>query len=498
MTSLTQGVVAFQYAAETKSSGSTGLAGLGAYLDLAEVSGLWSSIDRHVGVREGRQGWSDRQLIGALVLLNLAGGECVEDIEHLEADEGLCRLWRRVERRGLSAQQRVEAAARFRRPRQRTFAAPATLLRYLGECGDAQQEAPRPEGRAWVPKPSSALAGLGRVGAHLLAFAQRQSLERVATLDQDATLIETAKREALWSYQGTRAYQPQQVWWAEQELVVHSEFRDGNVPAGFEQLRVLREALARLPAGVEQVRLRSDAAGYQHELLEFCDAGLDERFGRIEFAVGCPMSPELRAAVAQIDESAWQPLGGDQQWAEACFVPNAIAHCRHGREYRYLVVREPLRQLDLPGVAVAPDCPVVTTAAGSYRVRAVVSNRAEPGAEIIAWYRQRCGKSEEVHAVLKEDFAGGKLPSGRFGVNAAWWAIVVLALNLNQLMKRFGLGHGWRKRRMKAVRFHLICLPGRVVEHARQLVVRLSRGRTLAALLSVRQRLRSLTPLPAS
>ena len=33
-----------------------------------------------------------------------------------------------------------------------------------------------------------------------------------------------------------------------------------------------------------------------------------------------------------------------------------------------------------------------------------------PGDELIWWYRQRCGKGEEVHGVLKEDLAGGRLP----------------------------------------------------------------------------------------
>ena len=41
-------------------------------------------------------------------------------------------------------------------------------------------------------------------------------------------------------------------WWAEQGLIVHSEFRDGNVPAGYEQLRVLEEAARLLPGGGEQ------------------------------------------------------------------------------------------------------------------------------------------------------------------------------------------------------------------------------------------------------
>ena len=37
----------------------------------------------------------------------------------------------------------------------------------------------------------------------------------------------------------------------------------------------------------------------------------------------------------------------------------------------------------------------------------VVTNRELPGDELIRWYRQRCGKGEEVHSVLKEDLAGG-------------------------------------------------------------------------------------------
>ena len=56
--------------------------------------------------------------------------------------------------------------------------------------------------------------------------------------------------------------------------------------------------------------------------------------------------------------------------------------------------------------------------------------------------------------------AGGRLPSGLFGANAAWWAITVLAYNLNAMMKRLVLGGDWAARRMKAMRFHLIALWG--------------------------------------
>ena len=72
-----------------------------------------------------------------------------------------------------------------------------------------------------------------------------------------------------------------------------------------------------------------------------------------------------------------------------------------------------------------------------------------------------------MHRVLESELAGGQLPSGKFGVNAAWWAIVVLAFNLNSAMKQLALGGKWVSKRLKAVRFEIICLPGRVVVKGR-------------------------------
>src|SRR5208337_4737918 len=114
----------------------------------------------------------------------------------------------------------------------------------------------------------------------------------------DATLIETHKREALYCYKRFKAYQPLNSWWAEQGLIVHSEFRDGNVPAGHEQLRVLEEAARRLPAGVRKLCLRSDTAAYQQDLLKDCAEGKNRRFGVIEFAIGADVTAAFRQAVA--------------------------------------------------------------------------------------------------------------------------------------------------------------------------------------------------------
>ena len=77
---------------------------------------------------------------------------------------------------------------------------------------------------------------------------------------------------------------------------------------------------------------------------------------------------------------------------------------------------------------------------------------------------------------MKSGLAGSRLPSGKFGASAAWWAIMILALNLNAAMRHLVLDGQWVGRRIKALRFHLIRMPGRVVLHARQLRVKITAG----------------------
>ena len=82
--------------------------------------------------------------------------------------------------------------------------------------------------------------------------------------------------------------------------------------------------------------------------------------------------------------------------------------------------------------------------------------------------------------------------------HAAWWALMILAFNLNAVMKRLALGKSWATKRMKALRFHLISLPGRVVSHARKLIIRLGGGaEALAILLDARRAIRALAQGPA-
>ena len=477
---MSQGVLSFQYEAERSEGSLTALGGMGVYLELIKVSGLARAVRNHVRVA-GSQGWLDLQMVISVLALNLSGADRVEDLERLEKDGGFARLMQECEKGLLTRRERRALRQRFRRGRERAVPSPTALSDWLAKFHDETQEAGREAGKAFIPS-ARPLRGLSAVNRALVHFLQNHRRETVATLDVDATLVETHKRQALFCYKGFRAYQPLNVWWAEHGLMLHSEFRDGNVPAGFEKLRVLKEGLAALPGDVKRVRLRTDTAGYQQDLLLYCGEGRDARFGVIEFAIGVDVTKEFRRAVRAVDEDAWKPLtrlvDGEpqdtgQSWAEVAFVPNWAGHSRNRADYRFLAIREPLDELDLGDAEQLPFPTAEFGKAGRHKLFGLVTNREMPGEEVIWWHRERCGKSEEVHAVMKDDLAGGTLPSGLFGANAAWWAIMVLAHNLNQVMKRLVLGPEWVAKRMKALRFALINLPARVIRHARRLILRL-------------------------
>lgn len=506
---MAQGLLPFLYM-EEKKTGATALAGLPVYLELAQVIGVSKSVQKHLKVREGGQGWTDSQMVIALMLLNLAGGDCVDDLKVLEKDDGFCSVLSKVETHGFKRKIRRALERRWRKERQRTVPSPSAVLRYLAAFHNAEQEKQRQTGKAFIPAPNAHLKALAEVNKDFVAFDQTWNPQTTATMDTDATLIETSKKEALFCYQGEKAYQPLNIWWAEQGLVLYSEFRDGNVPAGYEMLRVFKEGLLCLPEGVVKVMWRSDTAGYQHDILRYCDSAENERFGRIEFAVGCDVTREFKKAVMEVEEGEWKPLykitGGHRQktgieWAEVCFVPNAIGHSKNGPAYRYLAKREAMEeQIGLPGIEAQLELPFPTIRLKekSYKIFGIVTNMDWAGEELINWHHKRCGKSEEAHAVMKDDLAGGKLPCGDFGANAAWWGIMILALNLNATMKKLVLGESWGSRRMKAIRFSLINLPGRVIEHSRRLLIRVAKGHpSFSLLLEARRRIAMLAPAPA-
>ena len=207
----------------------------------------------------------------------------------------------------------------------------------------------------------------------------------------DATLTETLKKDALFCYQGPKSYHPYNVLWYEHNVVFHSEFRDGNVPAGFGQLRILKECLSSLPSGVEEVYIRSDSAGYQHELLKYCAEGKDERFGRIGFAISIDIYDGFKRVVLTDRDIKWRPIYKEispglkiksgQEWSEICYVPTELCKSKKSPDYLFIAIREELKQKVLPGMEDQLDLPFPTIEMGQkrYKLTGIVTNLDREG-----------------------------------------------------------------------------------------------------------------------
>jgi hypothetical protein len=428
--------LAFAIDSEVDPSLLTAHAGVPLLVELFRSSGAAAVVEERVTIKQRERGLKTSELTESLVALWAAGGERCEDLNRLREDRGLAELL--------------------------GYALPAanTMRDFLE--GFHREDLPlwRAGEKAAVPAESEPLRGLDEANRQVVKKLQEVSPQERATLDADATLLESQKRTATTAYDGTRGYQPVVVVWAEQDAIVHDEFRDGNVPAGCGNRRILEAAFGALPAGVKEKFLRADSALYENEVLFFCE---EEGIG---YAISADLTPQLRAAILALPESAWQ-LDRDEgdavrEWAEVAYVADDGDY-RKDRPClrRYLVVRVVKKQ----GALFADGSGV--------KHFAVVTNREGDGLELLRWHREKAGTVEHTHHVLKNELAAGALPSGKFGANAAWFRFNVLTYNLLSLLKRAALpGELWPAR-PKRLRFLLFNTVGKVVHHARRMLLRL-------------------------
>jgi hypothetical protein len=414
-------------------------AGVALLLETARRSGVIAAAERALPAKSSAKGLRQGELVESLVLLSALGGDCPEDLDGLRRDQGLAALTGYV------------------------LPAASTARQWLDRFHDPTALADRPQQGSFIPVETAALAGLRAVVERsVLAYVTAMEPERTVTLDVDAHIVESSKREALPTYTGERGYQPLLVSWAETGLVLADEFRDGNVPASVKIKELVETAAATLPARADgwQIQVRSDSAAYEQAILDHWDAR------GWTFAVSAVMSAQLRAAVAGLPEAAWQGWmeergGVVREWAEVPYVPSRVAERKDQQPYRYVAIR--VRQTQ--GRLFGDGTPV--------KHFAVVSNDwALEGRALLEWQRGKAGTIEQVNRVLKDELAAGVYPSGKFGANAAWLRLQVLTLNLLELLKAVGLDPALRQARPKRLRFAVFTQFGRVVDHARLRIVR--------------------------
>jgi hypothetical protein len=320
------------------------------------------------------------------------------------------------------------------------------------------------------------------------------------TLDIDATTTEVYGRQkqgAAFNYEGRFSYKSQLVTWAERHRILAVELRSGNSAAKPSAPRLLEEALARLPHGHGEVRVRGDSDYFCDRLMQRC------RCRRVRFAVSVPRNPAMWRASYRIPEQGWRPaleMPG-AEIAETTYRPSGWTH----EPLRLLIRRRLLEVAELGGGRArrrrtVPQLQLQLALNGSvsqvYGYSFILTDMAGDATEIELWQRQRAHIEERIKDA-KLGCGLIHLPLGTLRANRGWQAAAVIAVNLVAMLSAVLLdtlptppvGDGDpvlgedlaeddepSHRLASTVRRWMIAAPGRLTRSGRRLQLHLPRG----------------------
>ena len=418
---------------------------------LGLVEGLDRAIDgvtRARPFKERRRGVSAGELLVSLAESMLVGGDAFNDLEDLRGDDAGAEL------RAVADVPAASTAAQLaRRLRPSHLRAAEAALAGAGDLLDA---------------------GLGR-----------DSAEPV-TLDFDSTLVEVYGRRkpgASRAHTGQLAYQPLLGVWAERGRVLSAELLSGsNSTRADDTLALVRRTLALLPAGHGHVGARFDAGFYRIELLRML------RRKSVSFSISVPRSSAMWRALAAIGEEGWAPAIDfpDAEVAEAAYAPEGWEH----EPLRLVVRRVAFAAEGLASDPRArrrrsiPPAQLSLVAAGeattAYGYSFLLSDMpGEP--ELVEHHHRRRAQIEERIKDHKLGVSLAHLPASDLAANRTWLFASQVALNILAMLCDLAFGPDPddrlpRRRQAKYLRRMLLCVPARVIHHARQVILRLPAG----------------------
>jgi len=385
----------------------TAQGGLALFGEFCVAMKLREDVDRYLPSPGSGRGFHPGSYVQPLVLMLNGGGRSLEDLRMLAKDAGL----RSLLGMGVPSSDAV-----------------GDWLRRMGARGG--------------------MSGLRGVQRKQLKWALKREGVKDYTLDMDATQIVAEKRDAHVTYKGERGYMPMVGHLAENGLVVHEEFREGNEAPASRNLAFFRACRENMPKGKHIARLRADSASYQAEIINEC-----ERLG-IRFAIGAKQDAAVKEAIAAMGEADWRPYR-DGQIAET-------VHCMSHTEAFRLVVMRKGRQLELgergPG----------------WTYHAIATNRTDDAAAVMDWYGMRGEYSENRIKELKLGFGMERMPCGQFAANAVFFRIGAMAYNLFMMFKTHVLPKEWQKHQVQTVRWRLYQIAAHITRHARSLWLQVS------------------------
>lgn len=373
----------------------------------------------HFGIRKmildeyGTKKKSNREVeacrkIMAGAMMMVAGGERVEDVESLRADQGLVNSlgWEGI----IGAD---------------------TLLNFIND--------------------RRSNAKMRRVNDAMVVRAMREAQEDEFTYDNDATFIDSNKKSAAYSYQKVKQFSGLTGCVAELGLLNTVDFRPGNISPQTGILNQLRKAVGQAKkAGKRIVRFRSDSAAHQNKIFTFCDSE------DVKYYITVDKNEAVMRRIRKLKAYEWRTMYGryrerfDAEWAETSYVASK------GFRVRILVLR--WKNPDPRLFDASPYC---------YHVIATNNKEIAP-MDWLELHNGRMGTIEQNHKEIKVGLGCDYTPSHDFEKNRGYFLLGVLAHNMCQIMKRFYLSEEAVCWTVRTLRYRFINVCGRIIKTGRR------------------------------
>ena len=219
-----------------------------------------------------------------------------------------------------------------------------------------------------------------------------------------------------------------------------ADYHPGNTHVATVTIPLWDAARAKVPPSVRTVRVRADSAFYAGEIIEALEAR------RAGYTIVARMTRPLQQRVAA---AQYQPVGGGVSLAEFAYQPQGWPGSRRFVAVRRPVPEEPSWQLSLFRM-------------GAYVYRVIVTNLDLTPLHVWRFYNARA-EAELVIREMKEAYALGKIPTGDWAANCAYFQLVVFAYNLLNWFRRFCLPDPWQRLTLPTIRQRLLVIPGELV-----------------------------------
>ncbi len=188
----------------------TANAGLGLFGEFLYSQQLSKLLDENIRGFKSSHSYKPSEYVIPLLLMLHGGERYIEDIREIASDKALLQL---LQISGIPSS-----------------SATGDWLRFIGDV-------------------KGGLSGLSSCNRAILKRSLKKTGKKEFTLDIDATQIVAEKQSARITYKGEQGYMPILAHIAETGMVIHDDFRDGNVSPSTKNLWFIKKCCAKMPTG---------------------------------------------------------------------------------------------------------------------------------------------------------------------------------------------------------------------------------------------------------